>query len=267
LERAVRCEAPTSLGEAAVEMCPYRALQAFREQDEKLFFGRDRFADQLLEKARDQKLKLIAVVGPSGSGKSSVVQAGLIPRLRREAPPRSSWEAVIFTPGKVPFHNLAAALVTAGAAEQDRWERLGKAEKLGRDLAGDHIRLEAAINTALAEATGANRLLLIVDQAEELFTLTTDQDRKSFIQRLLAAAADAPVTIALTLRAHFYSQAIGHSRELGELAWSALPGCWRKPARRRRRSTPLARSKLNILAIRRWSASLGHWQRPTNRRR
>src|SRR5262249_23122290 len=189
--------------------------QAFREQDEKLFFGRDRFANQLLEKVRNERLKLIAVVGPSGSGKSSVVQAGLLPRLRRERPPHLSWEAAIFKPGKAPFHNLAAALVTVGVAETDRWERLGKAEKLGQDLADGAIRFEAAIATALAEAPGANRLLLIVDQAEELFTLTTEQDRKLFIQRLLADAA--PVTITLTLRADFYSQAIGYSRELGEL--------------------------------------------------
>jgi conflict system STAND superfamily ATPase/TIR domain-containing protein len=237
LERAVRGEASTQLAEAAVEMCPYRALQAFREQDEKLFFGRDRFAEQLLEKARDEKLKLIAVVGPSGSGKSSVVQAGLIPRLRRERAPLPSWETAIFTPGKTPFHNLAAALVTTGAAERDRGERLDKAEKLGRDLASGDIRIEAAINTALAEASGATRLLLVVDQAEELFTLIkeqeelypqtadqdkiklppADQDGKLFINRLLAAAETAPGAIAFTLRTDFYSQAISFSRELGEL--------------------------------------------------
>jgi tetratricopeptide (TPR) repeat protein len=217
LESAVRGKATAQLTEAAVELCPYRALQAFREQDEKLFFGRERFAEQLLAKARDEKLKLIAVVGPSGSGKSSVVQAGLLPRLRRERPPRLSWEAAIFTPGKAPFHNLAAALVTAGATEHDRWERLSKAEKLGQDLSGGAIRLEAAIATAVDEAHGTNRLLLVVDQAEDLFTLTTEEDRKPFIQRLLAAADAAPVTIALTLRADFYDQAIGYSRELGEL--------------------------------------------------
>ena len=217
LERAVRGNASAQMVEAAVELCPYRALQAFREQDEKLFFGRDRFAEQLLAKARNEKLKLIAVVGPSGSGKSSVVQAGLLPRLRRERPPHLSWEAAIFTPGKAPFHNLAAALVTVGTAETDRWERLGKAEKLGQDLADGAVRFEAAMATALAEAPGANRLLLIVDQAEELFTLTTEQDRKPFIQRLLAAADAAPVTVMLTLRADFYGQAIGFGHGLGEL--------------------------------------------------
>lgn len=146
LVRPLRGDAAAQTFEATVELCPYRALQAFREQDEKLFFGRDRFSEQLLERARDEKLKLIAVVGPSGSGKSSVVQAGLLPRLRRERPPHLSWESAIFTPGKAPFHNLAAALVTVGTAEQDRWERLGKAEELGQKLADGHIRLEAAID-------------------------------------------------------------------------------------------------------------------------
>ncbi len=219
LARAVRGEADTQKFEASVELCPYRALQAFREQDEKLFFGRERFAEQLLAKARDENLKLIAVVGPSGSGKSSVVQAGLLPLLRSERPPHPSWETAIFTPGNAPFHNLAAALVTAGAAGQDKWGRMDKVEELGGKLASGVIRLEAAMATALAEAPGANRLLLIVDQAEELFTPNeiTEQDRKSFIQRLLAAADAAPVTIALTLRADFYGQAIAYSRELGEL--------------------------------------------------
>jgi tetratricopeptide (TPR) repeat protein/energy-coupling factor transporter ATP-binding protein EcfA2 len=192
----------------------------------------------LLDKVRNKNVKFIAVVGPSGSGKSSVVQAGLLPRLRRERPPHLSWEAAIFTPGKAPFHNLAAALVIAGTAQQDKWARLGKAEKLGQDLANGVIRLETALATALAETPGANRLLLIVDQAEELFTLikeqeelftlTTEQhkeklslppeqDGKLFIQRLMAAAEASPVSIALTLRADFYNQAIGYSRELGEL--------------------------------------------------
>jgi hypothetical protein len=105
LPHVVRGDVAQQKFEAMVEFCPYRALQAFREQDEKLFFGRDRFAEQLLEKARDEKQKFIAVVGASGSGKSSVVQAGLLSRLRSERLPNLSWESAIFTPGKATFHN------------------------------------------------------------------------------------------------------------------------------------------------------------------
>ena len=100
----------------------------------------------------------------------------MLPRLRRERPPHLSWESATFTPGKVPFYNLAAALLTIDTAQQDKWNWLGKAEKLGRDLANGVIRLEAALVTALADTPGANRLLLIVDQAEELFTLIKEQE-------------------------------------------------------------------------------------------
>jgi hypothetical protein len=93
----------------AAAICPYRGLQIFREEDAAFFAGRKAFAKQLLDFALGKNL--VAVVGPSGSGKSSVVQAGLIPLLRREQPPADTWDAVSFTPGDDPFHRLASALI------------------------------------------------------------------------------------------------------------------------------------------------------------
>lgn len=214
--RAARGEAAAKPSEdrPQVELCPYRALRAFREEDAPLFFGREAFAEQLL--AKTQQHELIAVIGPSGSGKSSVVQAGLMPLLRRERPPRPTWDAVVFTPGKSPFHSLAAALVATWDVELDLTERLLKAERLGNSLAGGEVRLEAAIQLALEASEGTDRLLVVVDQFEELFTLTEEKDRKPFVEALLSTSALAPVTIALTLRADFYSQAIGLHRELSD---------------------------------------------------
>ena len=115
IERAVRGTA--AAGELApppgtAAICPYRGLNAFREEDAALFFGRDRVLDEpeqgLLHKVLT--CPLVAVVGASGSGKSSVVRAGLLPRLRREPPSRGTWDVVWFRPGKYPFLNLAMAL-------------------------------------------------------------------------------------------------------------------------------------------------------------
>ena len=115
IERAVRGTA--AAGEPApppgtAAICPYRGLNAFREEDAPLFFGRDRLVDEPEQGLLHKMLTcpLVAVVGASGSGKSSVVRAGLLPRLRREPPSRGTWDTVVFRPGKYPFLNLAIAL-------------------------------------------------------------------------------------------------------------------------------------------------------------
>ena len=90
---------------AASSVCPYLGLRAFREEDQAFYFGREAFFRLLVEKVAGQPI--VAVVGPSGSGKSSVVLAGLIPRLRRQRPPLPTWDAVSFTPGDNPWWRLA----------------------------------------------------------------------------------------------------------------------------------------------------------------
>ena len=123
-------------------ICPYRGLNAFREEDAPLFFGRDRLVDEpeqgLLHKVLT--CPLVAVVGASGSGKSSVVRAGLLPRLRREPPSRGTWDAVVFRPGRYPFLNLAIALEAALNPEDSDavWDM--DAAALGKGLSSDDFR-------------------------------------------------------------------------------------------------------------------------------
>src|SRR5262249_20890130 len=111
------------------------------------------------------------------------------------------------------FHRLAAALVAT-------WQPDVTRRNVESDVQGDHFaaKRETALETAFASAVEhserADRLLLVVDQFEELFTMTPEADRVPFFEALLAAAAASPVTLVLTLRADFYGQAIGLSRSL-----------------------------------------------------
>jgi hypothetical protein len=195
-------------------LCPYRGLHVFREEDAGLFFGRDKFANDLLSKAL--AMPLVAAVGPSGSGKSSVVQAGLLPRLRRQRPPDATWSAVVLTPGKAPFHNLAAALHATWKVDGTAVDRALEADKLGRGLA-DGAALDVAIGPAL-EALRTDKLLIVVDQFEELFSPECPkEDCDRFVHALLKAADGAHVCLALTLRADFYGKAIEQSRGLSDM--------------------------------------------------
>jgi hypothetical protein len=196
-------------------VCPYRGLEVFHEEDAHFFFGRAAFAEQLLTKITNEQLPLIAVVGASGSGKSSVVRAGLLPRLRLEKAP--IWTATIFKPGDAPFRNLAEALALVEDNTLDSWQRRVKANERGEYLASGRLTLTEAVGITLKASVGTDRLLLMVDQFEELFTLTSEADRRSFVDSLIVASRTAPITILLTLRADFYSPVINLSRELSDL--------------------------------------------------
>ncbi len=240
LEGMVAAEALDAF-ERAAAICPYRGLQVFREEDAAFFFGRKAFADQLLKFTLGKDL--VAVVGPSGSGKSSVVQAGLVPLLRREQPPANAWDALSFTPGNDPLHRLASALFPLLEPQvDDETERLVKARKLGDHVAAGEVTLADVVNRVIEKSNGTGRLLLIVDQFEELFTLTPEPVRRPFAQVLLRALGSAPVTLLVTLRADFYSQIITLDRDLsdrlapaqvniGALAWDELRESITAPAK------------------------------------
>jgi Trypsin-like peptidase domain len=179
---------------------PYRGLSAFREQEADCFFGRDQFIEMLLQRVRDQSVTL--VFGASGSGKSSVVFAGLVPRMRK-----LGWSIAHFRPGDRPLHALAHALAlflepTGSPAVRIKCAREW-ASLLAKEATAIHD-VAAAIETEQAE----RRLLLIADQFEELFTLCTDDaERIAFadvIHEIASTHRDpAPVRMVATLRADF----------------------------------------------------------------
>ncbi|MCS6843955.1 MAG: hypothetical protein NZ528_06470 [Caldilineales bacterium] len=210
----------------AVELAnPYKGLQPFGEADYLSFYGREDFTRRLLDAVHAQPL--VAVVGPSGIGKTSVVRAGLLPRLRAGGDgPAGRWLVVALRPGSHPFLSLAAALAPhrsnrpqpngSGAADQ--------VSELARRLQEGQLSLaEVAGGLVGAEAFGGRpRLLLFVEELEELFTLCPDPAlRTAFLDWLVQSVArPGPATVLVNLRADFMAQALLH-RGLADALQSA----------------------------------------------
>jgi kumamolisin len=190
-------------------VCPYRALEVFREEDHPFYFGRESFVSAILEKVLQRNL--VAVVGPSGSGKSSVVQAGLLPLIRRERNP--GWEIALFTPGGDPWYRIADALQFLIPGDGTP-EAVGN---LARKLESHESALGTEVAKALIPMTGSARLLLIVDQFEELFTQCPADKAHAFLTAMIAATNSAPVTSLLTINAEFYNPAIKANRALADM--------------------------------------------------
>jgi WD40 repeat protein len=187
--------------------CPYRGLFAFRERDAALFFGREETSERLLGELT--RRALVAVVGPSGSGKSSLVFAGVVPRLRQ----RQDWLVVAMRPAQAisPLAALAAALqpvLEPGTSETQRLRELGQLEAvLGEG------RLPQVVDRVLAQ-TGGGKLLLVIDQFEELYTLEPEVVRQFvdvIVNATLPEAPSRPLSVVLTLRADFLGQALEHA--------------------------------------------------------
>ena len=214
---AIRRPSGTPDPQPTVAVCPYRGLNAFREEDAFLFFGRREFSEKVFEQVLARRF--VAMVGRSGSGKSSIAKAGLLPLLRRQKPPSDTWEAVLFAPTNRPFHRLAAQLVPIWSPEgRDQTDIATEAEKLGTRLAAGEVSLATFVDLALRHLPDTTRLIAIVDQFEELFTQTLDpEQRQRFVGQLIAATRESALTVLITLRADFYGQAIGLNRELCDL--------------------------------------------------
>jgi phospholipase C len=220
-EYAITAAAPAAeaFTQRLAAVCPYRGLEVFFEEHAAFFAGRTAFASELFKFTLGKNL--VVVVGPSGSGKSSVVQAGLVPLLRRQLPPATTWDVATFRPGTDPFVRLAAALTPLLEQRLSETDRMTEAHKLGDRLAGGEIRCESVIDRALEKSNGTGRLLLVADQFEELFTLAPEPKRRPFAKVLLGALGKAHFTLLVTLRADFYSQIITVDRELSDLLASA----------------------------------------------
>ena len=169
-----------------------------------LLYRSRRFTATLIDKVR--RRSLVAVVGASGSGKSSVVRAGLVPALRRDTH-HHVWEVLTFTPVRAvacaPGRALASARCLSRAA------RLARIEGDVALLREHSLTIDAFARDILGEQPGTDRLLLVVDQWEELYTQAKSMDdRQRFLDLILQATADGSVTVVLTLRGDFYGRVL-----------------------------------------------------------
>jgi WD40 repeat protein/DNA-binding SARP family transcriptional activator len=196
---------------------PYKGLQYFDQADADLFFGRELLTAKLVAHLAPMRGdRFLAVVGASGSGKSSIARAGLIPALKRgepladgTLPPTgcTEWPVRVITPTAHPLETLAVSL-TRNA------ESVTTTTALMDDLAHDprslhlHVRRMSSLSLSLASGEGwGGGHLLLVDQFEELFTLCRNQaERQAFVDNLMTAVeTDGPTVVVIALRADFYA--------------------------------------------------------------
>ena len=184
--------------------CPYRGLEPFEAEHAANYFGRIAMVQKLLDKL--QATNFVAVVGPSGSGKSSLVRAGLLTALRDNKLPGSrAWDIAILRPGEDPLRALAQPLVERMAATLTPVDRLTETRKLADRLRDGSLPIGDALAHLHEQPNHPPRLLLLIDQFEETFTLCTDEPmRRTFLAALLTAAETAWVTVIFTLRADFF---------------------------------------------------------------
>ena len=153
----------------------------------------------------------VAVVGASGSGKSSVVRAGLVPRLRSDR--NTAWETVILVPTDQPLKALARAFLPLLDPTMGEVDRLAESTKLAEHFRSGTISLYDIVERILEKQSGTNRVLIVVDQFEELYTLTSDEEvRRRFLDELLATTsrAESKVNVTLTLRGDFVGKALAY---------------------------------------------------------
>jgi WD40 repeat protein len=226
-------------------LCPYKGLNYFDEADADLFVGREELTGKLVERVLSMSSReslnqprFFAVVGASGSGKSSLVRAGIIPALRWNKK-SMDWQIHILTPTAHPLESLAATLtqesnsVTATSTLMD-------------DLARDPRSLQIFAKRKLGAKAGSH-LLLVIDQFEELFALCrSEEERAACIDNLLTAASetDGPVIPLITLRADFYAhcanyvqlrEVLAKNQEyIGAMSTAELRRAIEEPARRGR---------------------------------
>ncbi|MDJ0839023.1 MAG: CHAT domain-containing protein [Acidobacteriota bacterium] len=198
LEQTVRAIRGQPAGRPATtdaDVCPFRGLEVFREEDRGFFFGREAVTQRLHEHMMQHHF--LAVLGPSGSGKSSVVQAGLIPLLHREG-----FQPVLFTPAASPCEELAFALAPLFETNNrpapptgDLVERLNKREE----------ELHYLIRE-LGRSGNSDPVCLVIDQFEEIFTLARDQDEVAKFLAGIWYALEHPsedFAVVLTMRSDF----------------------------------------------------------------
>jgi WD40 repeat protein len=231
---------PPLVSVSGVVDSPYRGLGAFEEQDAAFFFGREAATTELLTRMSRhlQGAGLLVVSGVSGAGKSSLLQAGVLPRIRGAglafAPGAARWPCLVFTPGRAPLDELALRVAVLAGADAALVRRGLDADPAGFALTARQAALasppgpgsdpdDPAAGRHPLPQSRQPRLLLVVDQFEQVFTQCADEgQRQAFITALGAAASagpgpdDAPAAlVVLGVRADFEARCADYPQLAG----------------------------------------------------
>jgi hypothetical protein len=199
-------EPKTPAAHTGTQECPYPGLTAFEARDAAYFFGRGELVEQLTRRVTGSGAGgLIALFGASGSGKSSLLRAGLLPRLD------TAWQLVVLTPGAGPLDELATSVAARTGAD---------AQTLRAEFAADPKALHLALSGWVIGRPPQTRALLVIDQFEEVFTMgAAPEERDTFLALLAdtARAADDRVRLILVARADFYAHCSRHPQLVAAL--------------------------------------------------
>ncbi len=233
---ALRCYAPERYAEyehllsqrEVAPTNPYQGLAAFQLHEANLFFGREALTEKLWQRfaslaEKPDGVRLLAILGPSGSGKSSVARAGLLAMLeQRPVAGARAFRRVVVHPGAHPVRSLALAVLSLVDDDQ-----LSPSLRVRRRLIADLAQPNAhgefdglTLWTADLPNIVGTPVVLLVDQFEEIYTLCSDQaERDAFVSLLLHSAGDRArhISIVLTLRSDFLGETQRHHLELNRL--------------------------------------------------
>ncbi|PNJ93450.1 hypothetical protein CEP13_12505, partial [Cylindrospermopsis raciborskii C03] len=202
--------------------CPYQGLFHFGPQEAEFFFGREIFIEQLYNATQEaiqnatpnpEKRNIIPLIGASGSGKSSLVLAGLVPRLEKQG----NWLFTYFRPGEDPFYALATALVPLYTPELNATEKIAQETLLAKLLKEEDL-LISKVFPKIQQQNPNFRVLIIADQFEEIYTLCPDEEtRHKFLDCLLKSfTPSSQIVLLITMRADFLSHALSY-RPFGDI--------------------------------------------------
>ena len=212
LTRTLDTPISVSKGQDNGDICPYKGLEYFdcNDKDPQYFYGREKLTDKLLDRVRQNNF--LAILGASGSGKSSVLRAGLLHQLKlgRKLAGSENWQIKIMPPGEHPLQNLALSWLEPNLSDVERAKQLKDAKSL--------LEQGSEGLVTLVQAATANKVILVVDQFEEAFTLCQDLvEREAFFACLLEALdkTDDKLCLILAMRIDFFGKCF--EREYSDL--------------------------------------------------
>lgn len=198
----------TSISKPPFTECPYRGFQVFEQDHEEFFIGREAMTQHLVEALRSTRF--LAVIGPSGSGKSSLIRAGLLPKLKAGILPSSKhWTYISFRPGAHPLETLAISLAHLRKVD----DPLATMRQILGNLQADEKTLHLQTRFLLIERPEPECIFIFIDQFEEILTLChNEEDRAQFIANIQYATAieGGQTVIVVTMAADSLARAAEH---------------------------------------------------------